>query len=83
MVNITETKLHDRYDLKDHNDAKDTINLEDSAYFDSELMLFGVLAENVCVTSIKSNTAFEQVEAQDLPENTDQDILKDQIIKLT
>ena len=83
MVNVTEAKLHDRYGLKDHIYAKDTIVVEDRAYFDFELMLLRIKAENVFVTRIKTNTVFEQVEELDLPDDTDQDILKDQIIKLT
>ena len=83
MVNVTEAKLHDRYGLKDHIYAKDTIVVEDRAYFDFELMLLRIKAENVFVTRIKTNTVFEQVEELDLPDDTDQDILKDQIVKLT
>ena len=83
MVNITEAKLHDRYGLKDHIYPKDTIVVEDRAYFDFELMLLRIKAENVFVTRIKTNTVFEQVKELDLPDDTDQDILKDQIIKLT
>ena len=83
MVNVTEAKLHDRYGLKDHIYPKDTIVVEDRAYFDFELMLLRIKAENVFVTRIKTNTVFEQVKELDLPDNTDQDILKDQIIKLT
>ena len=83
MVNITEAKLHDRYGLKDHIYAKDTIIVEDRAYFDFELMLLRIKAENIFVTRIKTNTVFESVEELDLPDDTDQDILKDQIIQLT
>ena len=83
MVNITQAKLHDRYGLKDHIYAKDTIIVEDRAYFDFELMLLRIKAENIFVTRIKINTVFEQVEELDLPDDTDQDILKDQIITLT
>lgn len=83
MVNITEAKLHDRYGLKDHIYAKDTIIVEDRAYFDFELMLLRIRAENVFVTRIKANTVFEQVGELDLPDDADQDILKDQTIRLT
>ena len=83
MVNITEAKLHDRYGLKNHIYAKDTIIVEDRAYFDFELMLLRIKAEDIFVTRIKKNTVFEKVEELDLPEDTDQDILKDQIITLT
>ncbi len=82
MVNITEAKLHDRYGLKDHVYAKGTIIVEDRAYFDFGLMLARIRAENVFVTRIKANTVFERVEELELSEDTDQDILKDQIIRL-
>lgn len=83
IVNITEAKLHDRYGLKNHIYVKDTIVVEDRAYFDFELMVLRIKAKNIFVTRIKNNTVFEQVEELDLPEDTDQNILKDQIIKLT
>jgi len=83
IVNITEAKLHDRYGLKNHIYVKDTIVVEDRAYFDFELMVLRIKAKNIFVTRIKNNTVFEQVEELDLPEDTDQNILKDQIIKST
>ena len=82
MDNMTEAKLHDRYGFKDHLYAKDTIIVEDRAYFDFELMLWRIKAGNVFVTRIKTNTVFEHVEELDLPDDTDQDIVKDQIINL-
>jgi len=83
MVNITEAKLHDRYGLKNHIYLKDTIIVEDRAYFDFELMLLRIKTKNIFVTRIKNNTLFETIEELDLPQDTDQDILKDQIIKLS
>jgi len=83
MVNITEAKLHDRYGLKNHIYQKDTIVVEDRAYFDFELMLLRIKAENIFVTRIKNNTVFESIQELDLPEGKDQDILKDQIIRLS
>jgi len=83
MVNITEAKLHDRYGLKNHIYQKHTIVVEDRAYFDFELMSRGIAAENIFVTRIKNNTVFECVEELELPQDRDQDILKDQIIKLS
>jgi len=81
-INITEAKLHDRYGLE-QSYPKDTILIEDRAYFDFELMLHRIKSENVFVTRIKTNTVYEQVEELDLPEHTDQDILKDEIIRLS
>jgi len=83
MVNISEAKLHDRYGLAQLIFPKNTIIVEDRAYFDFDLMLSRIKAENVFVTRIKSNTVFEVVEELDLPDDTDQDILRDDIIKLT
>lgn len=83
MVNITEAKLHDRYGLAQLIFVKGTIIVEDRAYFDFALMLSRIKAENVFVTRIKNNTVYEAIEELDLPEDTDQDILKDEIIVLS
>jgi hypothetical protein len=63
--------------------AKDTIIVEDRAYFDFALMLNRIKAENVFVTRIKTNTLYETVEELELPDNIDQNILKDEIIRLS
>lgn len=83
VVNITPAKLHDRYGLEQLVFAKGTIIVEDRAYFDFLLMLQRVKAENVFVTRIKTNTVFETIKELELPDDTDQDILKDEIIKLS
>lgn len=83
VVNITPAKLHDRYGLEQLVFAKGTIIVEDRAYFDFLLMLQRVRAENVFVTRIKTNTVFETIKELELPVDTDQDILKDEIIKLS
>jgi len=83
MVNITEAKVHDRYGLGQLVFAKNTIIVEDRAYFDFELMLNRIKAENVFVTRIKTNTVYESIEELDLPDHIDQDILKDEIIQLS
>ena len=83
VVNISEAKVHDRYGLKQLIFPKGTIVVEDRAYFDFSLMLNRIKAENVFVTRIKSNTNYETVEELDLPDNIDQNILKDEIIILT
>jgi hypothetical protein len=83
VVNITEAKVHDRYGLKQLIFPKDTIIVEDRAYFDFELMLNRIKAKNVFVTRIKSNTLYETIEELELPDDVDQNILKDEIIQLT
>jgi hypothetical protein len=83
LVNITEAKIHDRYGLGQLIFPKNTIIVEDRAYFDFTLMLNRILAENTFVTRIKTNTICETIEELELPDEIDQDILKDEIIKLT
>ena len=83
VVNITEAKIHDRYGLEQLIFPKDTIVVEDRAYFDFELMLNRIKAENIFVTRIKTNTLYETIEELKLPDDIDQNILKDEIIHLT
>jgi len=82
IVNITEAKLHDRYGLSEMIFPKNTIIVEDRAYFDFRLMLSRIKAENVFVTRIKENTIYKSIEEIELPEERDQNILKDEIIIL-
>jgi hypothetical protein len=83
LINITEAKTHDSKGLEQNVFAKNTIIVEDRAYFDFALMLNRICAGNIFVTRIKTNTIYETVQELDLPEGKDQDILKDQIIKLS
>jgi len=46
-------------------------------------MLTRIRAENVFVTRIKTNTLYQTVLELDLPNKGDQDILKDEIIRLS
>ena len=45
-------------------------------------MLNRIKAKNVFVTRIKTNTLYETIEELELPDNIDQNILKDEIIRL-
>ena len=82
IVNISEAKLHDRYGFEQLIFPKDTIIVEDRGYFDFSLMLNRIMAENVFVTRIKTNTVFKTVKELDLPDGKDEHILKDEIIRL-
>lgn len=82
IVNITEANVHDRYGLSQLIFPPNTIIVEDRAYFDFNLMLSRIKAKNIFVTRIKENTLFETIEELDLPNETDQHILKDEIIIL-
>ena len=83
LVNITEAKTHDRYGIGQLVFSKGTIVVEDRGYFDFTLMLTRIRAENVFVTRIKTNTLYQTVLELDLPDDKDQDIIKDEIIALS
>lgn len=83
VVNISEAKLHDRYGLNQLVFSKGTVVVEDRAYFDFGLMLQRIKASNVFVTRIKSNTRYTSVRELELPDQINQDILKDEIITLS
>jgi IS4 transposase len=83
IVNITEAKLHDSKGFESLVFPKDTIIVEDRAYFDFTLMLSRIKAKNVFVTRLKKDTIISPIEETDLPENADDTILKDEIIKLS
>lgn len=83
IVNISEAKIHDSRGFDQLVFPEGTIIVEDRAYFDFLLMVNRIKANNVFVTRIKSNTTYETIEELDLPEGVDQNILKDEIIKLT
>ncbi len=83
VVNISEAKVHDRYGLEQLIYPKDTIIVEDRAYFGFDLMLNRIKAENIFVTRIKTNTLYKTIEELELPYHIDQNILKDEIIHLS
>jgi len=62
---------------------KGTIILEDKGYWDFSVIKARIIAENIFVTRIKENTVYEVIEELELPENEDQYILKDELIRLT
>lgn len=82
MINITAAKEHDRHGIQQLVFPKETIIVEDRAYFDFDLIAQRIAADNVFVTRIKSNTVYSTGEELDLPDYKDQDILKDEIIFL-
>jgi hypothetical protein len=83
IINITEAKLHDSKGLLTQVFSKGTIIVEDRAYFDFDLMKQRCEAKNIFVTRIKENTVYESIEELELPDDIDQDILKDELIYLT
>lgn len=83
IVNISEAKLHDSKGLSQMVFPKNTVIVEDRAYFDFALMLQRAAAENTFVTRIKTNTQYKVVKENDQPDEVEQDILKDEVITLT
>jgi hypothetical protein len=83
VVNISEAKISDRHGLKQLIFPKNTIVVEDRGYFDFTLMLNRIAATNVFITRIKNNTVYETIEELDLPEDKNEHIVKDEIIRLT
>ena len=83
MINITEAKVHDRNGVKDFIFEKGTIVVDDRGYFDFSLFKARIKNENYFVTRCKVNTRYETIEELDLPDGKDENILKDEIIRLT
>jgi hypothetical protein len=82
-INITEAKIHDSKGLDKQVFDRGTIIVEDRAYFDFELIKKRCVAHNIFVTRLKSSILYESIEELDLPNDKDQDILKDELIVFT
>lgn len=83
LVCIGEASVHDSKGFEQTVFPKGTIILEDKGYWDFQIIKARIKAENTFVTRIKDNTVYESIEELDLPQDTDQHILKDELIYLT
>jgi len=83
LVCIGEASVHDSKGFEQTVFPKGTIILEDKGYWDFEVIKARIKAVNTFVTRIKDNTVYEAIEELDLPQDTDQHILKDELIYLT
>jgi len=83
IINITKAKLSDRRGVDDFRYPKDTIIVDDRGYFDTKLFKIRIDDHNHLVTRIKGNILYESVREYDLPDDKDEHILKDEIIRLT
>lgn len=83
MINITEATIHDSKGFEQQVFRKDTIIVEDRAYFDFSVMLARIKAQNTFVTRTKNNTVYQVVRELELPDEKDHYILKDELIVLT
>ena len=82
IINISEAKVSDRRGVDNFRYAKDTIVVDDRGYFDTLLFKTRIDDQNIFVTRIKDNILYESVRENDLPDDTDAHILKDEIILL-
>ena len=82
LINITEAAVHDKNGFSKQVYSKGTIIIEDKGYFDFQTMLDRIKDENIFVTRIKDTTIYKSIRELELPALTDQNILKDEIIKL-
>jgi hypothetical protein len=83
LVCISEAAVHDSKGFEQVVFPKGTIILEDKGYWDFYVIKARIKADNTFVTRIKENTVYEVIEELDLPDDTDQHILKDELIHLT
>ncbi len=82
IINISEAKLSDRRGVDDFRYPKDTIIVDDRGYYDTKLFKIRIDDQNHFVTRIKDNILYESVREYDLPDDKDDHILKDEIIRL-
>lgn len=83
IINISEAKISDRRGVDNFRYEKDTIIVDDRGYFDTKLFKTRIDDQNHFVTRIKDNILYESVRENDLPDDKDEHILKDEIIRLT
>ena len=83
IINISEAKISDRRGVDNFRYPKDTIIVDDRGYFDTKLFKIRIDDENHLVTRIKDNILYESIRENDLPDDKDEHILKDEIIRLT
>lgn len=83
IVNISEAKVSDRRGVDDFRYQKDTIIVDDRGYFDVKLFKIRIDDENHFVTRIKDNILYKSIREYDLPDDKNEHILKDEIIRLT
>jgi len=83
MINISEAKVHDIKGAANFVFEKNTIIVEDKAYYDFSLFKARIDNDNFFVTRTKDNAVYEVVEELDLPDDIDENILKDEIISFT
>jgi len=83
IVNISTAKVSDRRGVDNFRYEKDTIIVDDRGYFDTGLFKIRIKDKNHLVTRIKDNILYESIRENDLPDDKDEHILKDEIIRLT
>ncbi len=83
IINITEARLSDRRGVDTFRYPKDTIVVDDRGYYDFKLFKTRIDDGNTFVTRTKLGMLYESIKEIELPENKDNEILKDEQIYLT
>ena len=83
IINITAAKTSDRRGVDDFHYSKDTIVVDDRGYFDCKLFKIRIDDSNWFVTRLKDKILYKVVRENDLPDDKDFHILKDEIIQLS
>lgn len=83
MVNLTPAKVSDRRGADNFRYPAGTIVVDDRGYFDFSLFATRIEDGNHFVTRMKSNTVYQSISENELPEDRDEHILKDELIYLT
>lgn len=83
LIHLTPAKVSDRRGADNFRYPKGTIVVDDRGYFDFSLFATRIEDQNYFVTRIKSNTVYQSIVENELPEGKDEHILKDELIYLT
>ncbi|MDZ7692070.1 MAG: IS4 family transposase [Balneolaceae bacterium] len=83
MIHLTPAKVSDRRGADNFRYPAGTIVVDDRGYFDFGLFATRIEDQNHFVTRIKSNTLYESIVENELPDGKDEHILKDERIYLT
>lgn len=75
--------MSDRRGVDNFRYPRDTIVVDDRGYFDCKLFNIRIEDENYFVTRLKDYIFYETIRENDLPDDRDFHILKDEIIHLT
>ncbi len=83
MINLSPANVSDRRGADNFRYPGGTIIVDDRGYFDFSLFATRIDDGNHFVNRMKSNTVYQTIKENELPEGQDEHILKDELIYLT